>query len=268
MKILRPLIALWIGLLPAGCEYFEVHPYDTDVQEMTGINAANMLRIESALEGRTSCRFAVISDTQGFYDETEEAVAALNARGDLDFVVHCGDLSDFGLKKEFQFQRDILNRLTVPYVALIGNHDCLATGQEVFEKIFGSVNFAFTAGDTRFICLNTNAMEYDYATPVPDFDFMERELTRLPAETTRVVWVMHVQPGDFQFNNNVSKAFEYYITRAPGQPFCLYGHGHTLRTDDLFDDGILWYQCPSADKRTYLLFTLNENGYTYEAIPF
>lgn len=268
MRLHRLFFLCFVLLFAGGCEYFEVHPYDTDVDGPVNINATNVLRIETALQGRTEYRFAVISDTQGYYDETEEAVAVLNARGDLDFVVHCGDLSDFGLKKEFQFQRDILNKLTVPYVALIGNHDCLATGQEVFQRIFGPTNFAFTAGDTRFICLNTNAMEYDYSVPVPDFDFMEFQLNNLPPEVTRVVWAMHVRPGEFQFNNNVQKAFEYYILQSPGLPFCLYGHEHTLRVDDLFGDGVLYYQCPNMGKRTYLLFTMYENRYEYEAIAF
>jgi len=268
MKQLLCIIPAVLLLIPAGCDYFEYHPYDTDIKGPTGINAANCIRIEHSLKGRRTFRFAVISDTQGFYDETERLVRELNARGDLDFVIHCGDLSDFGLKREFQAQRDILNRLTVPYVALIGNHDCLATGQEVYEAVFGPVNFAFTAGGTRFICLNTNAMEYDYSTPVPDFDFMETELRNLPADAERVVWAMHVQPGEFQFNNNVSKPFEYYISSAPGLPICLYGHGHSLQVDDLFGDGILYYQCPSADKHTYLLFTFRETDYTYEAVSF
>ena len=268
MKRLR-ILPLWLTLLlGGGCEYFEVHPYDTDVEGPVNTNAVNALRIESALLDRSDYRVAVISDTQGRYDETEEAVAALNARGDLDFVLHCGDLSDFGLKKEFQFQRDILNRLTMPCIALIGNHDCLATGQEVFQRIFGETNFAFTAGDTRFICLNTNAMEYDYSVPVPDFDFMEHQLTHLPPGVVRAVWVMHVRPGEFQFNNNVKKAFEYYILRSPGLPFCLYGHEHTARVDDLFGDGVLYYQCPDIGKRTYLLFTMHETGYEYETVVF
>ncbi len=101
MKRLR-ILPLWLTLLlGGGCEYFEVHPYDTDVEGPVNTNAVNALRIESALLDRSDYRFAVISDTQGRYDETEEAVAALNARGDLDFVLHCGDLSDFGLKRSF-----------------------------------------------------------------------------------------------------------------------------------------------------------------------
>ena len=45
--------------------------------------------------------------------------------------------------------------------------------------IYGDPNFAFTAGNVRFICLNTNAMEYDYSEPVPDFNFIENELNNL-----------------------------------------------------------------------------------------
>ena len=53
---------------------------------------------------------------------------SINKRGDVDFVVHCGDISDFGVTREFELQRDILEKLTMPYVVLIGNHDCLGSG--------------------------------------------------------------------------------------------------------------------------------------------
>ena len=83
---------------------------------------------------------------------------------------------------EFEKQRDILNRLNVPYVCLLGNHDCLATGKEVFNTIFGDENFSFTAGNVRFVCLNTNALEFDYSEAVPDFSFLERELQNFPSQ--------------------------------------------------------------------------------------
>lgn len=123
------------------------------------------------MNGKEEFSFVLISDTQRWYDETEDAVNAINERNDVDFVIHCGDLSDFGMKMEFEKQRDILNRLSVPYVCLLGNHDCLATGKEVFNTIFGDENFAFTAGNVRFVCLNTNALEFDYSEAVPDFSF-------------------------------------------------------------------------------------------------
>ena len=41
-----------------------------------------------------------------------------------------------------------------------------------------------------------------------------------------------------------------------------------ITLSDLFNDGILYYECPSAGKRSYLLFDINENGYDYEVVEF
>lgn len=84
-----------------------------------------------------------------------------------------------------------MNKLNVPYVALIGNHDCLGTGEEAFRKIFGDTNFSFIAGRVKFVCLNTNAMEYDYSDPIPDFNFIEAELTERSDEFDKTVFCMH-----------------------------------------------------------------------------
>lgn len=92
----------------------------------------------------------------------------------------------------------------MPFVCVLGNHDCLGTGEDVYKAIYGNPNFAFTAGNVRFICLNTNAMEYDYSQPVPDFGFMEDELTNLPEGIEKTVFLMHVKPYEFIFNNNVA----------------------------------------------------------------
>ena len=118
-----------------GCDMIEYHPYDLDIHGETDINAKNIRLIEEKLNRKEKISFAVISDTQRWYDETQEVVDLINRRNDIDFVVHTGDISDFGMKLEFEKQRDILNVLRVPYVCLLGNHDCLATGQEVFNRI-------------------------------------------------------------------------------------------------------------------------------------
>ena len=187
---LFPLLA---AVFLTACQV-EYHPYDTRIDGPTGVNARNIARIEAACEGRRTIRFAQISDTQRWYDETEDAVKAINARDDIDFVIHTGDLADFGMRDEFERQRDILDRLRVPYVVLLGNHDCLATGERIFTKIFGEVDFAFTAGDVRFVCLNTNALEFDHDTPVPNFDFLERQIDGFPAGAEKTVVVMHAKP--------------------------------------------------------------------------
>ena len=152
---------LLLLFLLQGCELFEAHPFDGKITGETGINSKNIKLIEERTLGKQTVRFAMIGDTQRHYDETETFVKALNARNDIDFVIHGGDISDFGVTDEFMLQRDIMNKLKVPYVVLIGNHDCLATGQYVFRKIFGEEDFSFMAGNIKFVCLNTNAIEHD-----------------------------------------------------------------------------------------------------------
>lgn len=262
----RSLFLTLIMLLTA-CKV-EYHPYDTRIGGETGINARNISRIESACEGKRTIRFAVLSDTQRWYDETGAAVRAINSRDGIDFVLHAGDLADFGMRAEFERQRDILNGLRVPYVVILGNHDCLATGEEIFRKIFGEFNCAFTAGNVRFLCLNTNALEFDHTESVPNFDFIENELLHFPVKAEKTVCAMHAKPYTEQFDNNVARVFQYALNEFPSLQFCVNGHGHNFAVEDIFGDGVLYYECDNVSKRTYLLFTVNDEGYEYERVYF
>ena len=264
MKYTRIILSAAVLLILQACNVIEYHPYDTRIEGETGLTDKNIRLIEEKTRGKQAFRFAMISDTQRRYDETEELVAAINARDDIEFVLHGGDLADFGETKEFLWARDYLNRLRVPYVCLIGNHDCLGTGEDVYRKVFGPDNFAFTAGNVRFVCLNTNALEYDYSYPVPNFDFMETEIVQFPANAKKTVIAMHVPPGDDVFNNNVSKSFQHYITSFPNVQFCLYGHVHSWQENEFFDDGVMYYACTGAVNKGYYVITIKEDGYEIE----
>lgn len=254
--------------LPVGCDIIEYHPYDTRFDGERDINRRHIEQIEVACAGRDTIRFAVISDTQRWYDETRAAVAAINSRDSVDFVIHCGDQADFGLTREFEWMRDELNRLRAPYVCLIGNHDCLGTGSDVFRAMYGNPDFSFNAGTYHFVCLNTNAFEYDYSVPIPDFSFLLADREATPATTTRTVVAMHAQPFSDQFNNNVANVFQSELHKYPGLSFCVSGHDHHTRTSDLFGDGINYYQVGSAKGREYLFFTLTPNDIRYEVVRF
>ncbi|WP_299222777.1 metallophosphoesterase [uncultured Alistipes sp.] len=264
---MKRIAALCAALLSTACRV-EYHPYDTRIEGRREINSANIARIEAACAERTTIRLALISDTQRHYDETAAAVRALNARDDVDFVIHAGDMTDFGMRAEFERQRDLLERLRVPYVVLPGNHDCLATGERIFTELFGPVDFAFTAGSVRFVCLNTNALEFGHDTPVPNFDFLERQIADPPARVRTSVAVMHARPGTEQFDNNVARLFHRTLRQLPGLQCCLNGHGHRFAAEELFDDGIVYYQCDDIGRKAYLLFTLTEEGYDYERVEF
>ena len=256
-------------LLLTGCkDVFDYHPYDVRIDGETDINNKNIARIEEACRDKKVLKVAFVSDTHGWYSETEAMVADINARPEIDFVMHCGDLTDCGTTKEFEWQRKRLARIRVPYVALIGNHDFLGTGDDAYRAIYGQLDFSFIAGRIKFVCLNTNATEYDYLAAVPNFDFMEEQITEAAADFDRTMVCMHARPYSEQFNNNVAKAFEHYVRLFPQLICCINGHDHRQQAEDIYNDGVMYYGIDCAAHRNYLLFTFTEEGYSYEIIYY
>lgn len=268
MKI-KLFVLLSLTCLLSACEMIEYHPYDGRIKGEKGINAKNIAQIEESCKGKKTIRFIFMSDSQRWYNETEDFVKHANKRDDIDFVIHGGDIADFGLTKEFMWMRDIMNGLHVPYVVLLGNHDCLANGEEIYREIFGTENFSFLAGNTKFICLNTNALEFDYSFAVPDMNFIAEQQEDDREEYTKTVFAMHVRPFSDQFNNNIAKHFQEDIKKSKNLQFCINGHDHSVKINDLFDDGVMYFGCPNIGKRQYFIFTLNaDDTYTYEIVEF
>lgn len=263
------LLFVFASLLMA-CNPFEYHPYDARLdKKYKDINRKNIERIRQKDKNADTVRFVFMGDTQRWYDETEDFVKALNRRNDIDFVVHGGDISDFGMKKEFCWIHDIMSKLNVPYVAMIGNHDHLGTGGEIYETMYGDLNFSFVYSGVKFVCLNTNALEFDYSTPVPDFEFIQREIAdTVSVDYNQTVAMMHVEPGDVVFNNNVKTVFHEYLKRFRNLRFCVHAHAHRLMVDDFFNDGIIYYGSDAMKNRNYLLFTVTKQGYEYEVVYF
>lgn len=251
-----------------GCDLMSQHPYDVDISGETSVNAHHIALIEKNCLDKDTIRFAVMGDSQRWYDETEEFVNHLNCRSDIDFVIHGGDMSDFGMTDEFLLQRDIMDKLNFPYVVLLGNHDCIATGEETYNKVYGNPNFSFIAGRVKFVCLNTNAIEYDYSRPIPDFQFMENEITDRSEEFDRTVISMHIRPYCDEFNNNVARVFQRYVTGFPGLLFCTAAHEHKLFEREVFDDGVMYYMSDCMKAKSYYLFTITPEGYEREVVYY
>lgn len=265
----KALLWMTAACLAAGCDsVFQYHPYDVRFDGERDINKNNIARIEAGCRDLDSLCVAFISDTHHDYGDLCDMADDINSRDSIDFVVHLGDLTDTGTIKEYKWARQYLARLNKPYVALIGNHDFLGTGDETYGRMFGQPDFSFIAGGVKFLCVNTNATEYDFIADIPDFDFLENAATADSALFDRTVVCMHARPYSDQFNNNVAKPFEYYVRQLPGLLFCANGHDHSLRFDDLFGDGVMYYGVTCASDRQYMIFNINKEGYRYEVIDF
>lgn len=257
----RGIILLSLLLVTIGCQKEES---DLKNEET---NNKNIARIEAATADKHEIRFAVISDTHALYDIVKEELAALNRRNDLDFVIHTGDMCNLGFADELEKTRQLMATLHVPSVCVIGNHDCFFSGTKFYSKIFGEPNFAFKAGKVHFICLNTYGDGPNHSTGTPNFEFLQAQLADTIG-TNKTVVAMHGHPKSDIFDNTKADAFEAAIRQFPGLQFCIHGHWHMVQVANIFKDGVLYYECASADKRSYLLFTINDAGYKYECVNF
>ncbi len=254
-------------LLFTSCEdTFKIHPYDVNFDGETNINARQIDLVKERFASKDTLRIAFISDTHQWYSDTRDEVAHINARNDIDFVIHCGDLTNTGTVKEFEWARDILQDFQKPYITLIGNHDFLGTGDQSYEVIYGEMNFSFILSRVKFLCINTNAKEYDYMASVPNFDYMEEEFTKDSTLFDRTVIIMHAAPYSDQFNNNVCKAFRRDLDFFPGLMCCFFGHDHTDEIRNIYNDGLLFYGIDCAEHRNYRIMTITPDNYDVEQI--
>lgn len=263
---MRIAVAIILSFLLTSCEMIDYHPYDGRVKGDKDINRTNIAKITANCRQKDVIRFAMMGDSHRQYDETRDFVNHINKLSNVDFVIHGGDISDFGLTNEFRWVHDIMEKLTVPYIAIIGNHDVIGNGHRVYNEMYGKQNFSFIVAGIKFLCMNTNALEYDYSNPIPDFEFLETQMK--DGSFDRTVAVMHSPPGSEQFNNNVKNVFQTYLKQFPGLLFCTNAHGHSTKINDLFNDGVIYYQCSCMKKRSYLMFTIYPDSYEYEEIIF
>ncbi|MFN2439489.1 MAG: metallophosphoesterase, partial [Chitinophagaceae bacterium] len=136
-------------------------------ENQKNLNAKNIQKIE-AIRPLDTLKFILIGDSQRFYSELDDFVKEANGLKNIAFVALAGDISDFGLSKEFQWVNRKLTKLSMPYIAVIGNHDMLANGRKVYEQMFGAEDFTFTCNGNKFICLNTNSREKGFDGSLPN----------------------------------------------------------------------------------------------------
>lgn len=262
-KIIGFLLTLFIV---ASCEMMDYHPYDTDIKGEKNINAKNIERIEQATAGKDSIRFAVISDTQRFLDKTRKIVKHINAQPDIDFVLHCGDLTDFAITEEFEWMHKELSRLTAPYVTLIGNHDCLATGKDVFRVMYGAFDTSFNAGYIHFLLINSNGLEFG-PDEVPNVPFIKSNEAQIPDSIKHTVVAMHAAPNMDQFEYKKDEKFREAIKNYPEVLFGLSGHIHRPTVLHPQNCAFPYYVVGNSDLLMYYIFTIHADGrYTYEEV--
>jgi len=264
----------WWHLLVAGglssCSLLEFSPNQTLVPAAERqLTTQNLIRLASRPKRESdTLRFVFVGDCQRFYDEAEDFVASVNQQRNIDFVVIAGDISDFGLVREMRWVHHRLRKLNVPYLTVIGNHDHVGNGRAVYESVFGSLNYSFVYGGTKFICLDTNGREYGFQGQVPDLGWLGEQLADT-ANSRRSIVLCHVPPTDADFDPKLVQPYARTIRSSSQLVFHLAGHIHRFTNGQPFHDGVQYLTAYNFRKRQYnILSVWGQRQYRLETVAY
>lgn len=267
-RLRRTLAALLVGAawISAGCDPFSFSPHQVRFSESErDLTRKNLERIQG-LPQEEPFRIAVFGDTQTWMTETEDGVEALNERDDVSFAIQVGDLTEFGFTKEFRWTQRLLERIDVPVLTVIGNHDLLSNGRELYGAMYGPRNFSFFFGRTKFVFLDDNSREYDFDGTVPDLEWLRRELPN-DGSYDRAVVVSHVPPNHSDFDPELEGGFAEALRRG-GAVLSLHGHIHEFTDGFPFGDGVRYVTADAMKGRNFLVITVGPGGVDVERVFF
>lgn len=217
-------ILLLLTLHIVSCGY-SPSPFETkvDCSDYYQGNLQRLKQIEADTSGQLAFNVAIMNDLHNNLTDIETAVERINQRDDVDFVLVLGDLTDVGIAVEFELACKALVKLKVPRFYVIGNHDSISFGREIFSENFAPFNYSFKYKNVKFILYNDNVYEFPEA---PDYNFMEKEATIQGGETRRkTIGASHSPPDpnehtveeaatlrEFLFDNNYDLTLHGHTT--------------------------------------------------------
>lgn len=262
MKRLCLYVLVLISALLGSCDSFEFSPNQVfDDNSEINLNSKNLIRLDT-LPHDDTITFAFVGDSQRFYDQLDLFVDTVNHIPEIDFVILAGDVSDFGLLTEFELINNFLAKLEKPYFGVIGNHDAVQKGHEVFERMYGPLDFSFDYGGVRFVCHNTNSKEFD--SKVPDIAWLRTQLVKNDS-VKYFIPVSHVPPYSTDFDEALVGPYTSLFSETPGLLASMHAHVHIHQDTIPYNDGIRYITSDSFDKRSFLMMTV-VNGQIFKTI--
>lgn len=257
MKFLLVGIFFLIG----SCKY-TYSPYSVEIPRFR-VNETAMKRIQiGEPDAPATYKIAFISDTHNYYDDLDRLVKKINSRGPYSFVIVAGDITNEGMRDEFLKTKDILNGLNFPFLVVVGNHDLLSNGKDVYSNLFGAKDFTFSYRDVTFVLLNNN--NWESGGVVPDLRFLENSLAS--ATTPNRVVVNHVSPDDpDRFTKSEIDRYKTLITTY-GVNYIFNGHNHSPAEDTFA--GAIKITIGAPTKKFYYELISGPGGPTHQKVSF
>jgi Predicted phosphohydrolases len=255
------LVSLTIVLFVFGCDdLIEYSPYDVRVR-VTNVNPDAIQAITVAENDSVPFVFAVISDPHTYYSDLADAVSSINKNPELLFTVVCGDITDEGLFKEFDWEYNVISKMNIPFISVIGNHDYLSNGKLIYNKMYGPTNFSFEYRNTKLVFFDDVVWENNNATP--DFSWLSETLNNGDAYAHQLFF-SHIPPGNDQLEGFRDSTFRSVLKNKVDLSF--FGHNHNY--ENVQADGFRYIVVGSVCKRYYTVVTVEADTVVTKEVDF
>jgi len=248
---------------------FDYSSYVIDFEgENKDVNLTNIEKL-STKKSSDTIRIAFTGDTHVNFDEFEDFVSAvnnLNETNPIDFVVHVGDIADFGLPQQYLWGNSFLLNLNCPYLVVLGNHDMVGNGGLAYSEMFGEYNFSFIYAKTKFIFVNTNSMEFKFNGQVPNINWLDSQLQTADDFENAVV-IFHVPPLATDFDSTLEVDFHQTIAKYNNVIFTVHGHGHHHEVYFPYSDSTPYVNVYGVEHIKYNVINISNGNFevgTYE----
>ena len=229
-------------------------------------NTKNLERLQSKPQSN-SFNFVVIGDTQRFYEELDDFVEKINSYPHISFIVLNGDITDFGLQSEYLWVSHRLQKLSFPFLVIIGNHDMLGNGRELYKNMFGPENFGFSFSGYKFIALNSNSQEVGHNGSLPDTTWLQQELSATPSQQ-KIFILSHMAPFSGDFDRSLEQAYVRILGNNGNVIYSIHAHEDISYLGQPYGPPVNYLVVNSIHERSFVLIKVNTNKTEVEKVLF
>lgn len=250
-----------------GCSELEYSPNQAfDKNSPTDLNSKNLTKLLQTPSDDT-VRFVISGDSQRSLNELEDFVEKVNSMVNVDMVFLAGDISEFGTLQENEWVVKDFQNLNVPFFGVIGNHDLIANGSNVFKRMFGDLNYSFVYGGVKFICHDTNGREYKFNGQVPDIGWLQTELTPIVGVNS-FVGISHIRPFSSDFDSKLDTTYTQLFNQKPEFLASFHAHDHSFGEFFPINSRIPFLTTTTIGNNGFLLVEIVNNKIRYERVEF
>jgi 3',5'-cyclic-AMP phosphodiesterase len=253
--------------LTACDEMFDYSPYAINFsEEYRNVNQKNIKKL-LLHEPDDTLTIAFAGDTHRFFDQTDEFVKKVNLNPAVDFVIHVGDMADFGLPKQYTWGNSFLLKLNFPYFVVVGNHDLVGNGLTAYTEMFGALNFSFIYDSLKFIFINTNSLEFKFNGEVPDIRWLDFQL-RPSTDFTKAIIIFHIPPMDRDFDSSLEETFRKTLALHNNVLFTVHGHLHGHEIYKPYEDSITYVNVYGVENMKFNLIKIAKDQFDVETVAY